>query len=557
MKPARTPTTVSPPKFWIRFPYLIIILLGFILYAHTLKYDYTNLDDKTLIADDKEFVSKLSNIPEAFKLDVFKEMAGTFYRPLFVTSLIIDGSLGKMSFTVYHFSNILFHLLSACLLFSLLIKLRINKSSSLLLVLFFVVHPALMQAVAWIPGRNDSLLAVFVLSSFIMLMNYIQSKKTIHFVLHTLFFIMAMFTKETAIVLPVLYLLMLRIFGKEKLFSKSTILFFVSWLVLLIVWFVARKNAIQTSQGTTPLEFLSNIPRNLPSFFIYVGKILLPFNLSVMPTVADSTIIFGIISIIVIPVLFFISKTKFTSLAVFGSCWFVLFIIPVFLVPQASAFFYEQRLYLPLMGLLIIFGQLVIDTTNQKRIKYFNSALVVLTICFLPINIMYSKNFSDKIIFWDNAIATSPNSAYVEKIAASVYYINNNPEKAKTCFIKALEANPNELAVNNDLGVIYRDRKEWDQAIACFEREIALDAVSEKAYYNLGFALYSTNKKEEAVKKWEKVVELSPEYKDVYQSLALVNAELKNFERARYYAAEATKHGIDVPKDFLKAIGAE
>ena len=135
MKPTKNSTTsaqksvskTNPKKTIFNFSYAIIILLGFVLFAHTLKYDYTNLDDKTLIADDKAFVSKLSNIPQAFKLDVFKEKTGTFYRPLFVTSLIIDGSIGKMSFVVYHFSNILFHIISACLLFALLIKLKLKK----------------------------------------------------------------------------------------------------------------------------------------------------------------------------------------------------------------------------------------------------------------------------------------------------------------------------------------------------------------------------------------------------------------------------------------------
>ena len=145
MKPTKNSNTstqksvskTNSKKTIFNFSYAIIILLGFVLYAHTLKYDYTNLDDKTLIADDKAFVLKLSNIPQAFKLDVFKEKAGTFYRPMFVASLIIDGSIGKMSFAVYHFSNILFHIISACLLFSLLIKLGLKKESSLLLTLFF------------------------------------------------------------------------------------------------------------------------------------------------------------------------------------------------------------------------------------------------------------------------------------------------------------------------------------------------------------------------------------------------------------------------------------
>ena len=549
----KTPETTSNTNFLYRFPYLLIIVVGFLLYAHTLKFDYTNLDDKTLIADDKAFVSNLSSIPAAFHLDVFKEKGGTFYRPLFVISLIIDGSLGKMSFAYYHFSNILFHVLAGCLLFSLLIKLGIKRQSSLLLSLFLIIHPALVQAVAWIPGRNDSLLAIFVLASFIMLLNFMESKKIIHFIFHSLFFLMALFTKETAIVLPVLYLILINFWSKEKLFSKSNVQYFILWISTILLLFIARSNAIQTSKGATPIEFLSNIPNNLGAFFLYVGKILLPFNLSVMPTIADGTIMYGLITIAIIAAVFFLSKTKFSSLAIFGGCWFILFIIPVLVVPKESAFFYEQRLYLPIMGILIVFSQVLVNA-NKQTVTYFNMALLVLIICFTPINFTYSKNFSGKINFWNNALATSPNSVYVNKIAASVYYKDNNLEKAEELNLIALKLNPSEPYVNNDLGKIYEDKKEWEKAIACFQKEIIISPSSDKAYYNLAYAYYNIHNLEEAEKYFEKTIALNPEYKEAYQSLALVNADLKNFEKARYYTSEAEKRGIVPPKEFLEYI---
>ena len=547
------PEATSTSNIFTRFPYIIIAIVGFLLYAHTLKFDYTNMDDKTLIADDKAFISKLSSIPEAFHLDVFKEKGGTFYRPLFVTSLIIDGSLGKMSFAVYHFSNILFHVVAGSLLFSLLIKLGIKRESALLRCLFLIIHPALVQAVAWIPGRNDSLLAIFVLSSLIMLMNFIKSQKSIHFVLHSLFFLMALFTKETAIILPILYLLMIKFWSEGKLVSKANINYLVLWITSIIILFIARSHAIQTSKGATPIEFLSNIPNNLAAFFLYFGKILLPFNLSVIPTIADGTIIYGLITIAIIAAVFLLSKTKFSSLAIFGGCWFILFIIPILLVPKESAFFYEQRLYLPLMGILIVFCQLILSATKQT-VKYFNNSLLVLIICFTPINFLHSKNFSGKINFWNNALATSPNSVYVNKIAASVYYKDNNLEKAEELNLIALKLNPAEPFVNNDLGIIFQDKKEWEKAIACFQKEIAISPTSDKSYYNLAYSYYSMHNLEVSEKYFEKTITLNPEYKEAYQSLALVNADLKNFERARYYTAEAQKRGIVPPKEFLEYI---
>ena len=198
-------------------------------------------------------------------------------------------------------------------------------------------------------------------------------------------------------------------------------------------------------------------------------------------------------------------------------------------------------------------GQLILKATKQTS-KYFNGSILVLIICFIPINFLYSKNFSGKMNFWNNALATSPNSVYVNKIAASVYYKDNNLEKAEELNLIALKLNPAEPFVNNDLGIIFQDKKEWEKAIACFQKEIAISPTSDKSYYNLAYSYYSMHNLEVSEKYFEKTITLNPEYKEAYQSLALVNADLKNFERARYYTAEAQKRGIVPPKEFLEYI---
>jgi len=38
--------------------------------------------------------------------------------------------------------------------------------------LLFAVHPVSAQAVAWIPGGNDPLATIFIVSAFIFFINY-------------------------------------------------------------------------------------------------------------------------------------------------------------------------------------------------------------------------------------------------------------------------------------------------------------------------------------------------------------------------------------------------
>src|SRR5437879_296672 len=70
--------------------------------------------------------------------------------------------------------------------------------------LIFVVHPVLTQAVVWIPGRNDSLLAVFGLLSILCFIKYAEEGKLSQLLLHFLFLIISLLTKETAISIPLI-----------------------------------------------------------------------------------------------------------------------------------------------------------------------------------------------------------------------------------------------------------------------------------------------------------------------------------------------------------------
>ena len=72
------------------------------------------------------------------------------------------------------------------------------------------------------PGRNDSLLAVFVLLSFIFFLNTLERERPVQIIFCLIFFALAVFTKETgSLVAPVclfyMYFIPRRKWGAGKL----------------------------------------------------------------------------------------------------------------------------------------------------------------------------------------------------------------------------------------------------------------------------------------------------------------------------------------------------
>ena len=118
------------------WPYLWILAICFLIYGHTIFYDFTYLDDAPLVVDNSYFNSNISNLIHAFQKDVFLTNTPA-YRPLLSISFIIDAQIGHTSPQIYHFSNILFHMLASCCVFLLLTQLKYHRLTAFLFTVGF------------------------------------------------------------------------------------------------------------------------------------------------------------------------------------------------------------------------------------------------------------------------------------------------------------------------------------------------------------------------------------------------------------------------------------
>lgn len=96
----------------------------------------------------------------------------------------------------------------------------------------------------------------------------------------------------------------------------------------------------------------------------------------------------------------------------------------------------------------------------------------------------------------------------------NLYFDTNNPQKAIDAYTKYIELNPNNPDVWTDLGIMYRRAGQFSKAITAFDRAIELDPDHPQSWFNKGIVyLHNLNKPEEAVKAWEKLVEIAPDFK--------------------------------------------
>ncbi|NIP30994.1 MAG: hypothetical protein GTN59_10660, partial [Candidatus Dadabacteria bacterium] len=191
---------------------LILFLVSFTIFAPSLNNDFV-WDDIVYIKENierlKDYSPGLSKLIPRKKENKATGYVG-IWRPVLISSWALDSKLWGLSSFGFHLSNIVLHCVSTVLmfLFCSMILSRFNIAHGIkisgLAGLVFAVHPVHVETVSFISARSDLLCAVFILLAMIFL---VLSYNKLYLLLASFpFFYLALLSKETAIVVPLLAL---------------------------------------------------------------------------------------------------------------------------------------------------------------------------------------------------------------------------------------------------------------------------------------------------------------------------------------------------------------
>jgi hypothetical protein len=564
-------------------PYIWLALIASLPYLRILTFsEYTHYDDYFLIVENFSHIDKLSQIGHAFLEDVSHQaQGGNLYRPLLTISLIVSAQISGILPFGYHVIDILLHCLSCCLLFATLQMIGFRRVPSFFGTMIFCVHPVLTQAVAWIAGRNDSLLAVFILLCFISFIKFMSTSHMKWFFLHLLCFACAMFTKESAIMVP--FLVLLYSFGirKEKILSIYMLLFVAGWGIILANWHIVRSASMVVPIGNK-LTAASTVLSNLWITVFYFGKIFWPLNLAFAPIASDIHITVGIISAGLFFIVILFSERKDWKLIVFGFMWFIAFLIPTFYydsVVHVPPKFYEHRIYVPLMG--ILFSVLSLSFPSVERIlKRIIPSILFFIVCALGcISYFHTNDFKNSITLSEYDAATSPKDPrrYSDITRMSVPKIldreirtiqssspaqeSNRPLLSQEQLWKVIDDLKNELTVNHNdpelhhaIAVAYFARGLFLSSEENFFTAIQGNPQNAIIPYNLGILYYSAHVGVKAEKAWQEALQLDSTMGNAHLNLSFLYYESGLFYSAWDHCQKAIQLGIVVPSTFVNEI---
>lgn len=552
--PAPKPeANARPGVFTVTRPILWLALASIIVYLYSLSFGYTELDDSIFIKDFQAYNEDVHNLFASFGRGLFDAVKDPYYRPLFSDSMILNYQLSGTNIFGYHVVNILLHMTVVILLFKLLRKLEIKELAAFILALVFAVHPVLSQAVAWIPGRNDSMLAIFVISSMLFTIDYSNNGKIKDLALSATFLLLAFFTKETAVFAPPAAFILLVLVLNKNWPGKRNLLLYAKWAGCYLLWFLARNMATTASTGIASAQGLSEMIHRLPVVIQYLGKIFLPVNLSVFPTQQDTVYYYGIIAVAVLAIILFLNKQRNVKVILGGLGVFLLFLMPALLVPdRLNAQTFEHRLYLPIIGILLLLPQTILFT-NKLTDKQMSGAGIAVCCILAAVNIDHQKSFADPKSFWAEAEETSPNSAYANMMLAARLDASEIP-RSEALFRKAYALNPKEKYLNFYMGDMLQKK---DSVQASEKYLLAEKSISD--FYKCDFLLARVTMERKDFNGTEayllSYLKRDPRNSMANNNLILMYLQLQQPEKAKAHIRHMQQIGAEVPQALMHQAG--
>ena len=526
---------------------LFLVIISVLIYIPVLNFGLSGSDDIPLFSLLQKNIDAGKSISALFEKPYLFE-DGLFYRPLVSVSFWFFMLLSS-GLTVHFAVNIFIHALNILILFYILQFFNTEKVSAFLISVLFAISPVMVNSVAWLPGRNDSLFALFLLSSFYFLLKYFFTGKY-HYVLLNIFLLLAaLFTKESALLAVPVFLIFI-FSGKYKLFTSGNYKLFAGWGAAVILWFIARNSVIKDHAEL-------GLTDNLPFLIQAAGKIFLPADLSVLPVINDTSYMYGFLGLVLYILMYFYTPANNRRLFLFGFGFFLIFMVPslININPEFSAnLMLESRLYLPAVGVFISVSQTEFFASKFKYRNYTFAFVALTFVFYIYSTLNYSQNYSDQYRYWNNAVERSP-SLDLGYSGLGLYNMQNkNFDYAADCYKKAIELNPARGEYYRNAGYCFMNSGNVTAAEGYFSDYLKFFPGDHDINLVLGILKYKAGKYTDSEKYLIKASETDQKDHQPLLYLLKLNFDYGKLPEARKFADELKKRKINIPGNIDSAL---
>ena len=365
------------------------------------------------------------------------------YRPFATLSWLFNYTvLGNRDQALgYHAINLLLHAGNVLLVYALAVRLFREQRTAFFTAALWAVHPILTESVTNLAGRSDLLAAAGLLGG---LLAYLKCADTEGRQRYVWLAVLAastaagVFSKETAVVLPVVLVLYELTFHRDRPWGKAQVSGLAAAVAPVALMLVQRSRVLS---GTLPMEipftdnpiawagFATGRLTALEVITRGLGIILCPVNLSAdyswsqiqlwKGSVADWAMVLAALAIVPLAAVFY----RWNRASFFFFCMGLGWLAPASnLVLPIGSILAERFYYLPALGLMACLAPAIFAAAKSR----YAPVLLCLAIAVLGIRTwIRNADWKDDLSIAESSVRTSPLSFKTHDLLANVLFTSD------------------------------------------------------------------------------------------------------------------------------------
>jgi tetratricopeptide (TPR) repeat protein len=467
-------------------------------------------------------------------------------RPVLMFSYWLNLQLSGFNTYSYHALNVLLHLINGLLLY--LIVRRIvawtNTWSGFawLAAGVFLLHPMQAESVAYIAGRSELVAALFYFGGFALFLYRRSNEVTWGIAVAVMaLFALALGSKEHAITLPVLLLVTDYYFNPGFRFEgiRKNWRLYAPIVILGVAGaaFVLKRIGGDTSAGfstagVTPLAYLFTQFRVIPA---YIRLFYIPldqsadYDVPLSQSLFDHGSVFGLVFLIVLLAAAIVLRKRF-PLASYGFLIFLLLLAPTSSIMPIKDPMVDRRLYLPMIGLLLVTIEGLARLSVSRRT--LATGLAVWVAILAALTYQRSQVWGDTIALWRDTVLKSPGKSRAHFQLAHALYSQGLCQESIAEYEQVSKLEKPDYRLLVDWGLAYVCANQNDAAIAKMEEAARLEPTAH-VYSQIGMIYGKMGKAAEARVALDKARDIDPNYDMTYVYLGHLYYAEQQFDQAR------------------------
>lgn len=514
-----------------------LFVVTWAVFGQTLWYDFVNYDDPSYVYQNTRITGgiNLANVAWAFT-----HIHSENWHPLTTITHMLDCQLHGLNAGWHHFTNVLLHAIAVVLLFVALHQMTGAVWRSAFVSAVFAVHPLHVESVAWIAERKDVLSALFFMLTLLAYLHYTRAPSIGRYLTVALLVALGLMSKPMLVTLPFVLLLLdywpLGRFEAHRSNTGRQVLQPVVEKIPLIalsavssmVTFLAQRGAIGWTEQLPVSERISNA---FVAYVVYIRQMFWPAELAVFYPHPENRLPVLEISLALI-VLIGITATAFVfrkkaPYFVTGWLWYLGMLVPVIGLVQVGWQGHADRYtYLPQIGLYIAVTWAVTDLTRVWRFQRIAlGAAGVLIVGALSCRAWLQTSYwRDSETLFTHALAVTSNNDVALNNLGIIFLDKGQLDDAISKLQAAIDLRPENAPAHDNLAKALLKKGQVAEAMVHYRKFLELEPANVEARNTLGTALIQQGHVREAIDQWQEALATQPENGNAASNLAWVFA---------------------------------